>query len=149
MLTMKDPNGGTVTNSYDSSGRVIKQWDQLNRLTTFDYSVPGQTKITNPKGNITLEEYQNNALVRRTVGYGTASAASRSYSYDPNMLGITTIIDADFHTWQQTWDSTGNLLTSTDPLGRQVVSTYNAFNEVLTTKDGNGVTTHTTPKAIS
>ena len=87
MQTMTDPNGGVVTNVFDGSGRVTSQTDPMLRLTTFDYSTVGQTKITDPKGNVTVESYSNNLLMSRTRGYGTSQAASWQYTYDPATLG--------------------------------------------------------------
>lgn len=39
MQTMTDANGEVTTNTFDGSGRVIRQSDPMQRVTTFDYSV--------------------------------------------------------------------------------------------------------------
>ena len=85
MLTMRSPRyyGDTttlpspvVTNHYDSAGRVDWQTDQLGRQTSFDYtSIPGSTLVTDPNGNVRLDQYTRPAH-RVTHGYG--SPASRA-----------------------------------------------------------------------
>jgi RHS repeat-associated protein len=141
LQTITDANGGATTNAYDGSGRVAQQTDPMNRVTMFDFSVPGKTKVTYPNGNMTLLEYQNDALVRKTDGFSSAQSASWSYTYDPNMFGVIQIIDANLHTTTQTWDSAGNLLTKTDALNRTTTYTYDSFNDVRTVQNPLGVTT--------
>ena len=138
LLTMTPPNGQSggpdagdaVTNTYDSSGRVTSQSDQAGLTTSFDYtSVPGSTEITDPNGNVTLETYTNGELISITKGYGTSLAATTSYSYDPDSLGITQVVDPDGHTTTNTYDASGNALTATDGDGNTTTYAYNAFNE--------------------
>jgi len=143
LLTMTDPRNGVVTNTYDTSGRVVTQSDPLNRVTKFSYG-PNSTTITHPNGNVTVEQFQNNALVLRTEGAGTARAVSWSYSYDSTSLGITAVTDPNGHVTKNTLDANGNLLSQTDALNRITTFTYNAFNEVLTVKDPLNVTTTNT-----
>jgi len=146
MTVMKDPKcyatSGCpgVQNSYDSTGRVQWQKDQLNRQTSFTYGAT-QTTITDPKGNQTVDAYNQGLRVATTRGYGTAQAATWHYAYDPSTLALIAVTDPNGNKTTYTADSNGNPLTVTDPLGRQTVNTYNALNEVLTTKDPNAVTT--------
>lgn len=141
--TMKRPRqAGVVTNYYDSSHLVTKQTDELNRPTSFDYtSVPGATEITDPQGNVTLQQYQGSELMAVTKGYGTPSAATWSYQYDPTTLGVSTITDPDHHLTSQTWDpASENLATTTDALNRVTVQTWDpAFGVVTSITDAKGV----------
>lgn len=146
LLTMTDPRGGVVTNAYDSSGRVTSQTDALNRTTTFSYTGPdssgnSSTTITDPRGNVSVDQYYNGLLLSETRGYGTAQAATWSYTYDPLSLGVASLTDPNGNITSQIWDASGNLLSSTDPLGRATSYTYDAMNDLLTTTDANGVTT--------
>jgi RHS repeat-associated protein len=120
-----------LTNVYDAQGRVTSQTDEIGRQTTFDYtSIPGSTKITDPKGNVTLQTYSSGLLVAETRGYGTPQAATTSYWYDPNTLGRTAIQDPNGVFTVYTYDASGNRSSATDALGRTTSWTYNAFNEV-------------------
>jgi RHS repeat-associated protein len=162
MTAMSDPKctatagcPGIVTH-YDSSTppRVDYQSDQLGRKTTFAYSgTPdsasgGTTLVTDPtlinqtKGNETLETYQYGLKVAETEGYGTTSAATTYYLYDPNSLQATQITDPNGNITSLTYDTNGNLLTKTDPLGHTTSYTYTTpLNETRTSTDPNGVET--------
>jgi RHS repeat-associated protein len=143
MLTMADPNGGTVTNVYDGSGRVTRQTDAMNRLTQFAYT-PGQTTITHPNGNQTQDIYENGELIQETQAFGTLLAAKWLYSYDQVSLGVATVTDPNGHTTINTWDANGNLLSKTDALSQTTSYTYNGFNEVVNATDALGVATTNT-----
>ena len=147
MLTMTDPRGGGVTNVYDSSDRITSQTDAAGLVTTLSYtgdnssSTGGTTTMTDPDGNVTVYNYQNLELMSVTHGFGTAQAATTSYTYDPNTLGITAVTDPNGHVTSYTYDAQGNLLTKTDALSHTTTYTYNDFNEPLTATDPLGKTT--------
>jgi RHS repeat-associated protein len=154
ITTIKDPvcqalGGGCpgIQNHYDGNGRVDWQKDQLNRETDFAYAgtpggaAGGTTTITDPEANVVVNGYQYGVRTFETRGYGTGDAATTYSQYDPDTLALTAVIDPNGGTTTMTVDGNGNVLTLTDPLGRVTTSTYNAFDEVLTTQDGNGKTT--------
>jgi YD repeat-containing protein len=146
LLTMEDPvqyarSGTFLTNTYDTSGRVTKQVDAMGRTTTFTYSTnadgTNRTAITDPDGNTTWQDYQNNELVRLTE----ASLPSQPvwiFTYDPITLGLASVTDPNGHTSSNTWDTSGNLLSHTDGLGRLMTYTYDSMNDVLTITDPRG-----------
>jgi RHS repeat-associated protein len=157
LTTMQDPvcyaagvacNGGNGTQThYNVSGQVDWQKDQLGRQTSFAYSgdpksaAGGSTTITDPKGNQILDTYQYGLRTAETRGYGTTSAATRQYLYDPYTAALATTIDPRGNRTNSGMDSSGNVLWKGDALGRFVQATYNSSNEPLTKVDGNGVTT--------
>jgi YD repeat-containing protein len=153
MLTMKDPNCFAtaacvgIQNVYDSQGRVVSQTDELNRTTMFAYAgdpssaAGGTTTVTDPRGNVTVDTYEYGVKVSETRGYGTPQAGTTTYRYDPVTVEPVSITDANGHTTTMTYDSSGNLLTRTDPLHRATTNTYDALNALLTTTDPLGVTT--------
>jgi RHS repeat-associated protein len=157
MLTMRSPRfyGDTttspspvVTNHYDSSGRVDWQTDQLGRQTSFDYtSVPGSTLITDPNGNVRLDEYTYGLLTATLRGYGSSSMSSTYYRYDPDTLGQIKVINGDGKITSTSYDANGNPTASTDPLGRTTSYTYNSLNQVTSVtepKQVNGVAVRNT-----
>ncbi len=141
-------NGGSgVVTHYNPSGQVDYQVDQLGRKTTFSYAgdpssaAGGTTMVTDPKGNITQDTYQEGVLTSQTKGYGTASAASWQYRYDQATAVRVATLDPKGNLNTSTADANGNVLSTTDALRRQTSATYNAFNEPLSQTDGNNVTT--------
>jgi RHS repeat-associated protein len=148
LQTMTDPNNGVTTNTYDpSTHQVTKQQDPItSRATTFSYS-GGTATITDPKGNVTQEEYINGILMSRTIGYGTAQAATWTYSFDPAAVGLTASVGPSGETVTTVRDSNANVLSETDGLGRTMNYTYNSFSEPLTIQDPTQVTTTNTYNA--
>ena len=143
-------NGGNgVVTSYNTSGQVASQQDQLGRTTTFVYTgdptsttAPnGTTTITDPVGDVTVDTYEYGVMTEQTEGVGTAQAATTSWTYDPTTAAVTSQTNPNGGTTTYTVDSSGNVLSTTDPLGRRTSATYNSLNEPLTKTDGNGVTT--------
>jgi RHS repeat-associated protein len=144
LLTMTDPNGGVTTNVYDpSTHQVTSQTDAMNRKTTFAYS-GGVTTITDPKGNVTVEEYLNGMLLSRTVAYGTSQAATWTYAFDAGAMALAAVVGPNGETTTTVRDANANVLSVTDGLGRTTTSTYNSFNQPLTTIDPLSVTTTNT-----
>jgi RHS repeat-associated protein len=141
LLSMTDPDGGTTTNTYNGSSQVVQQVDPDGNSTTWAYSgnpataAGSTTTITGPDGNVTVEDYENMQMLSVTHGYGTPQAATTSYQYDPNTLGVSQITTPNGGVTTKTYDNQGNLLTSTDPLGDQTVYTYNSFDESTSETD--------------
>jgi len=143
LVTMTDPNNGVTTNHYDpTSHQITSQDDPMSptRTTTFSYS-GGLTTITDPKGNVIQEEYLNGMLLSRTIGYGTAQAATWTYAFDPAAVGLTAAVGPNGETLTTVRDASANILSSTDGIGRTTSYTYNSFREPLTIQDPTGVTT--------
>jgi RHS repeat-associated protein len=150
LVSLTDPNGGVVTNVYDSSGRVTSQTDGAGLTTTYAYTgdnysaAGGNTTITDPHGNVEIENYQYGTLQSLTKAAGTSDSGTWSYTYDPNSLGVASVTDPNGNQTSTTYDAQGNVLTTTDPLDNTTSYTYNSLNEVLTKTDPLGnVTTNT------
>jgi RHS repeat-associated protein len=155
MLTMEDPRqyalngplstGPVVTNTYDGQDRVTEQTDALGRTTSISYATNPDgsetSTITDPKGNVDVETYQNDELITNVAGSGTSNAATTQYSYDPATRGLTSITDPDNHVWTRSYDGNGNLLSSTDPLGHTTTYTYDRLNDVTSVTDAKGIMT--------
>lgn len=147
MLTMTDPNNNRITNVYDSSGRVLSQTDPMGLKTTFAYTgsnlsaAGGYTTITDPHGNVEVQNYQYGELTSITKGYGTPVAATWSYTYDQFTLQVASKTDPDGHVWTYNYDSQGNQTSSIDPTGAKTSATYNGFDEPLIITDPSGIVT--------
>jgi RHS repeat-associated protein len=118
-----------------------------NRTTSFVYSTvlagtaPNQypvttTKITDPNGNVTIENFVQNTLVSETDGLGSATQRTIYYSYTSSSSLSTSleplaITDPNGQVTTYTYDPTTLQKTSqTDPMGRVSIWTWNAFDEM-------------------
>jgi RHS repeat-associated protein len=150
LLTMKKPNAKKFTNSYDSGDRLLTQTDPKGLETTYAYggdnfsSSGGTTTITDPHGNVEVQNFANGELMSDVMGSGTSVAATTSNTYDSTTLGITAVTDPNSHTSSATFDADGNELTSTDALGNTTTTMYNGFDEPLMVTDPKGNVTTTT-----
>lgn len=150
LLTVTNPRGGLTTNTYNNQDQIASQTDANGRTTTWTYSgdptsvAGGTTTMTDPAGNVTVYDYSTLELTSVTTAFGTQSAATTSYTYDPMTLGVVSVTDPNGNVTTNSYDSSGNLLSTTDPLGNVTSYTYNSFNEVLTKTSPMGETTTST-----
>ncbi|MGE5700815.1 MAG: IPT/TIG domain-containing protein [Arthrospira platensis] len=150
MTSLTDPRGNTAQNTFDSQGRVTSQTDPVGLKTAFAYSqdnfssLGGTTTITDPHGVVRVEHYANGFMTEDTNAYGTANAATWVYTYDPTTYALLSTVDPLSHATSNTYDSAGNVLTSTDATGEVTSYTYNALNEALSTTSPLGKTTRRT-----
>jgi RHS repeat-associated protein len=127
-----------IVNAY-ANGRVTSQTDAMGRITSFAYS-GGTTTVTDPLGNTTVDEYQNNLLLSETKAVGTAAQATWSYVYDPMTLSLLQVIDPAGNATSTIRDAEARVLTGTNAKGSSSNYSYNSFSEVLTTTDPLGTT---------
>lgn len=122
--------------------RIDWQSDPLGRTTTFDYtSIPGSTKVTDPQGDVVVNQYFGGQLAAKTVGYGTPQAATWRYSYDPVTSVQVQVVDPNGRITRSYHDEAGNATATIDPLGRVTTTTYNERSLPTATTDASGVTT--------
>jgi RHS repeat-associated protein len=143
------PAGGSLSNIYDGAHRVTQQGDYAGNVLSFAYSgTPTSTMsvITDQSSQLNtapqvVESYEYGELAVKTQGYGTSSAATWQYSYDPASAGITLTIDPRGNSWKATYDAAGNRTSTTDPLSHSAHTYYDAWRDVTQTVDANGVAT--------
>ena len=143
LLTLTAPNGQTggshagakLTNNYNGSGMVTSQVDPQSRTTTFNYGAMntgtgnGDTVVTDPDGNQNEYLYSTGILDASVVGYGSSVPSDTYYTLSTTTLLPSSVIDPDGGVTSTTYDSSGNVLTTTDQLGRVSTNTYNGFDE--------------------
>ncbi|MHB8451298.1 MAG: fibronectin type III domain-containing protein, partial [Mycobacteriales bacterium] len=145
LTSSTNADGGVLANSYNAANQVVSQTDPLGRTTTFSYGfgdTPGcaeQSTVTDASGVITMECFYNDELTSSTRSYGGATPVTSTQSYD-SAGNIATTTDALGRTTRYSWNARANLLATTDPLGRTTSYTYNAGNQVTSVTDPAGVT---------
>jgi RHS repeat-associated protein len=141
MTSMTDGRGGKTTNEYDKDNRVISQTDPAKRTRTFEYA-PFHTRITNKaNGAVTGEWFtSNNEPFSITRGYGTASATTRTFSYDEagHLLGKT---DGNGHVTSYAYNPAGDRTSVTDADENETKWEYNSTHDVVSETTPNGETT--------
>ena len=153
LLTMTPPNGQSggpdagdkTINTYDSSNRILTQTDPAGLETSFSYTSTSSsnttTTVTDPHGNVTVDQYSEGVLLATTKGAGTALAATWLYGYDPSTLGMTLETDPNGNTSTATFYASGLPQTVVDADGNSTSYTYNSFDEPLTVTDPKGIVT--------
>lgn len=140
LTTETDPNQHQVfRNVYSQWGRVIEQYDALNKKTTFAWDAATQTAtVTDARLNPWKDVYSGGKLIKRIDPLGN----TWEYGYDPN-YNVTSVKDARGKTTTMSYDARGNLLTRTAPAPLSYLEefTYDAKNNLLTAKNGRGYTT--------
>lgn len=144
----QEPAKHPMTMVYDSQGRVTSQTDALGRSTSFVYTGDafsaggGTTVVTDPAGHQQFDQYYFGLRAKTVVGYGTASAVTSTFSFDPGTLGVTStsVSSADdpvTHWSSAAYNTQGLPTAQVDGLGREVDTTYNSFGEPLTVSAAN------------
>jgi RHS repeat-associated protein len=153
------PGGGVTRYAYDSSGNLMQITDPLGLVTKYTYDNLGrqltQTQIsdTYPAGLTTSYTYDGlDRIVTVTAPpvtdrvTGAVHTKVTSYAYDPDSdVLATTISDATggdpSRATPDTYNSHGELASTTDPLGNATSYTYDALGDKLTETTPAGVTT--------
>jgi RHS repeat-associated protein len=140
LLTITSPNaqpggpdvGDSTVNTYDATGRVTKQTDPMGYQTQFAYNVDPSTgtgtgTVTDPDGNTTTDAYNQGTLTAESQwAGGTTLTSEQDYVPDQaaasgdNSAGTqldTILADGDGNITTATYNSSGDLLTSSAPDG--------------------------------
>lgn len=149
LKTITDRKGiVTLTNVFDSFGRVIQQINSRGKISSFAYNTPSQNKttITDPLGRQTIHTYDE---YLRMVSITDPCGNLDSYTYD-NKGNRTSITDKKGNLRRFIYDDRGNVLTTISPpadpnadpnnpnFAMVSVVTYDANNNPLTKIDANG-----------
>lgn len=144
LLTLTLPNGQTggpdagdsYTNTYNSSGQVLTETDPNANVTTFSYSGNnysddgGTTTITDPDATVTADDFIDGEMASSAVGSSTGSA-TWLYGYDQNTFGQNSEVDPDGNSTSATFDTNGNMTSSTNAIGYTTTDAYNSLNEQI------------------
>ena len=141
MLSWTDGrNVQRLTNTYDSSGKVVTQADANSNVTQFTYNSTS-TNVINPAGQ--TKSYYFDSFKRTLRREDLDSDLSISYTYNYNN-DILTYKDELGNVTSYTYDSKGNVLTSTRFDGKSMEFTYDENSNLLTKKDYKSyITTYT------
>jgi RHS repeat-associated protein len=190
--TVKNPDGGSITTAYDRFGKPLSVTDALGRTTTYTYDAhENLISQTDGFGNVTAYTYDANGCqtsIRAPLGdtsqtiynqfcqptsiTDAANTNTQTLTYDGNfnlkqvtdlengpntqvlsatydtMGNVLTSTDANGKTTQNEYDSRGNLIQITDPLNDITHMVYDGMDRLVSQADPRGNTTQFTYDAL-
>jgi RHS repeat-associated protein len=139
-----DPAGNVLKYSYDASGNLATETNQIGETTSYQYlAMPAHylAAVIDPMGHRTVGVTYD--AQGRVTGTTDALGNTGQQSYDPAHLtehqadplgNVTTLV----------YDANGNIISRTDPLGNTTTSVFDANNNEIATTDARGYTTRRT-----
>lgn len=133
------PDGSTVVMTYDAVGRLKTRTDERGHTTSYAYGPNTQT-ITDPLGKVTVHVLDSQGRRVKTID---ALGRETSFTYDSAGNLTSTTFD-DGATFTTTYDQAGRKVSETDQAGRTTHYAYDALGRLEEVTDAlGGVTTFT------
>ena len=145
ITTYEDGRGNRKTLEVNGFGSTVRLVDALGREKRFIRNEDNLVIAVIEPSDVTADgtirtemDYDENGyVIAKRDAVGTDLQREQSYQYDPKFSQLIRSVDADDFETNITLDDNGNALTVTDPLGGQIVSTYNDQGQLLTRSDKN------------
>lgn len=140
LTSITDALGGVTRFEYDEAGRRTRRIDAAGITTTTAYDLDGRpTKAIDGSGNVTQTLYGDgqdglDGLVAAIV-YPTYT---KQFKYDQRnrLTQVTVVLDAQTrYVASYGYDSRGNPVSMTDPLGRTSITEFDALNRKVAVVD--------------
>jgi RHS repeat-associated protein len=143
LLTVTQPDGSWLTNTYDGAHRLTGIADKLGDSIAYTLDALGdRTQVTalDPAGNPQLKRsgvFDPLGRVLQSIG-GASQTTSFSYDSNGNTLAVT---DPLTHATRQSFDALNRQVTSTDAAGGLAAFAFDAHNRLTRVTDANGAVT--------
>jgi RHS repeat-associated protein len=144
LISATDANGNKTLYDYDNRGNLVTITDPNGKKTYFTYEPNFEQLETlkNPLGIVTKYEYDNKGNpIKIYKAYGTVNQITTALSYDSagNKISETSPLG---NTTLYIYDENSNLLSETNPMGKTFSQTYDNQGNVISKTDPLGNTTH-------
>ena len=138
LLSQTDPLGHTTTYTFNSKNNMLTRSDALHHTTTYTYDNSGnQTSVANALNQTSYTSYnQYGEPTTKTDAMGNVLTVHYDNHFSPTNISDNLGTLAGF-----TWDTHGSILTHADGNGKVTSSTYDAFGNLASETDP---LTHTT-----
>lgn len=147
LTSHEDQLGRAVSMTYDNAGRRTSVTDRLGGRTSFTYHAASgrMASMTDAEGRVTLFAYAarkfNGLVFHDLVKVTRPDGASSSCKYDARG-NLTQVTDEAGKSWKYTHDASGQVLTATNPLGAVTTYQYDAMGRLTSCQPPDeGVTT--------
>jgi RHS repeat-associated protein len=132
----RDGKNNLYSYQYDAYERLYRVINPQNKFTTYDYAIPGKTKITNEDGKVSYDLYENGSYTGHIDEAGFTTSMVRNAEHD-----IVSSTNERGQTWTINRNANGDALSVTNPQSKTSTYTYNSFGQVLTKTTPLGATT--------
>ena len=133
LTAITDPRGITSQRfEYDSSGRLLKQYDALGRYTSYIYDTANHRQVITDRLNHSTT--QNFTDAGQLASVQDAAGGVTSYSYD-SQGRKTGEINALNQATTFAYDANDNLIATTNEIGSGFSATYNNYGQPSVTLD--------------
>ena len=147
--TYTNPAGATLVDTYAPTGELATHTDEAGKAITMTGDATGRrNSVSDREGDTTGIEYH--ALSGKPAKITNAEGRTVTMAYKPRVLNGVTFFDLASLTFTDgakesfLYDNLGNLLSRTDRAGKKWKSTYNTRGQVLTaTNPLGGISTFT------
>ena len=140
-----DPRGvRVIRNEYDDDGRLVRSIDADDKVIEYTHNLAAnQEIITDRTGAQRVLTYDNRGNVVTELD-GEGGLVTRTFNAEDDRL-TETVRQTETLSHTSSWEyQAGNVTEQANALGKTTYYTYNAWNQVLTTKDPLGNTTTNT-----
>ncbi len=153
-------DGANVTRLVNASGfTTTMQYDRLNNLkqitdtrgytTSYVYSGTLLTQQTDALGNTMIYTYgQNNLLTAQQDALGRIAQFENGTFGERKAVTVTDASGAIYSVTRYQYDPVGRLITTTDPIGRITINSYNDGDQLIAVTN-NYTTASTAPNYLS
>jgi RHS repeat-associated protein len=133
LTAITDPRGITSSRyEYDSAGRLTKQYDALNRYTSYIYDTVNHLQVVTDRLNHSTT--QRFTPAGQLASVQDANGGVTSYGYDSQGRKVATTNALNQGT-TYAYDSNDNLIATTNAVGSAASATYNGYGQPLITFD--------------
>jgi RHS repeat-associated protein len=143
LISVTQPDGSSLANTYDAAHRLTGVTDLFNQSISYTLDALGdrtQTNVADTTGTVRRAHSDSFDALGRTLQDMGGVGQTTVYTYDGDGNALTTT-DPLNHQTKQTIDALNRPVTSTDPAGNVTHIGYDAHDRVVSVTDPNGGTT--------